>query len=82
MMKRVVTKGSVFLIDDALGRYMRVPKEERPRENGWGDDTQGPLQDNVWHQIDPEGWGIQPNGRLVIHVAGTFISAPDAEEQP
>ena len=78
---RVTTKGSIFEIDEALQRYRRFPREERPREHPeWGSDKAGALQDFVWHDIDPEGWYINElSGRLIIHTRGTFVSAPYAE---
>jgi hypothetical protein len=78
-MIRIATRGSIFLIDEGLNRYQRMPKEEKPREKPeWGSSVAGPLQDFVWHDMDPEGWYIVPqSNRLYIHTAGSFISAPD-----
>lgn len=49
--KRVVTEGSVWVFDLA-GRYMRMPRHEGPRQNGWGNEDAGILQDLVWHEFN------------------------------
>lgn len=39
MGERVVSVGSIWLLDEAAGRYMRMPKTEGPRERlDWGDE--------------------------------------------
>lgn len=50
--RRVESKGSIWLLDDGLGRYMRMPKTERPRDPAeYGDARAGALQDLVWHPM-------------------------------
>lgn len=73
-MTRVETQGSWWLLDDT--RYMRMPKQEKPRENGWGGPNTGALQDFIWHPMD--SWLIEPRGRLLITLPGDDrrISAP------
>lgn len=56
-MRRVVTDGSVWLLDEPAGRYMRMPRTEQPRPNGWGSAAAGPLQDLVWHPMT--GWAVE-----------------------
>lgn len=56
---KVETKGSFFWLDEAAGEYLRLPKEERPRERPeWSDERAGALQDAVWHPM--VGWRIGP----------------------
>lgn len=72
---RVESVGSIWEIDEDDLRYRRWPKEESPREDPtWGDETQGALQDFVWHKMTRRpytvpvwGWG-DATGRLVIPV--------------
>lgn len=84
MTARVETLGSVWLIDDVEKRYCRMPKSEKPRENGWGDETAGVLQDAVWHAFEGGWWISDTTGRLVIQVEFVegrdwlVVSAPNA----
>ena len=47
--RKVESLGSFWFFDEENLRYMRMPKTEQPRENGWGGPDQGELQDLVWH---------------------------------
>lgn len=60
-MTRVETAGSIWLFDGQT-RYLRMPREERPRGNGWGGPHAGPLQDLIWH--DCLSWAIED--RIVV----------------
>lgn len=83
-MTRVETNGSMWLIDEDAKRYCRFPKEEKPRENGWGGADQGPLQDAVWHDFD-SWWIDEGSCRLGICLPfepgsrAEIISAPNAQ---
>ena len=77
----VETMGSVWLLDEDNCVYLRMPKHEGPRSNGWGAADQGDLADLVWHPF--ESWEIadrfgQPI--LMIHTdsPGGGVVAPDA----
>lgn len=63
MRTRVETKGSIWLLDDDLSRYARMPKQEGPRYSppgeDWGGVDAGILQDLVWHPM--ERWEIRQN---------------------
>lgn len=82
-MRRIETVGSVWVIDDDLGRYCRFPKSEAPRLNPkWGGPEAGLLQDAVWHDFT-EAYIDWVRGRLVIEVdkgALTRLSAPMLHE--
>lgn len=88
---RVESKGSIWLLDDDLGRYARMPKTEGPRQSppgaDWGGRTAGPLEDLCWHPMvrwqilspGPNPWTMQPT--LIIDVGdpdGRKVIAPDA----
>lgn len=77
-MIRVRTLGSVFEIDEALGRYRRMPREERPRERPeWGGPDAGPLRDFAWLPMGEEGWRIDDRARLLINLPDdTYLVAP------
>lgn len=67
---RVETVGSVWWFDETTHEYLRLPREEKPREKPeWSDERAGPLQDAVWHPY--VRWetgkhpGYNPDGRLV-----------------
>ena len=63
---RVVGPGSVWVFDDALGRYLRTPRSEAPRERAeWGDHRAGPCQDFVWHDVS-EWWITDDGQRLMV----------------
>lgn len=48
----VESKGSMWYLDDTLGRFLRLPKHEAPREKAeWSDARAGILQDAVWHDM-------------------------------
>lgn len=77
----VETMGSVWLIDEDAGVYLRMPKREGPRENGWGDADQGDLADLTWHPFNE--WEIRDvlgEPCLLIHTnsPGGGIIAPNA----
>lgn len=67
--QRVESIGSIWMIDDQAKVYVRMPKYEGPRPNGWGEPDQGLLADLVrhpfidWHVEDHPGFGR----RLKIH---------------
>jgi hypothetical protein len=72
---RVESFGSYWFLDDDAGEYLRMPKQEGPRERGPnGEDWGGPdadegLQDLKWHPM--YGWekrNVGPIERLVIFV--------------
>jgi len=91
---RVESHGSVWTFDTELKRYMRLPKQEAPRERPeWSDERAGALQDVVWH--DYVSWRITdrdytgkhpdlgrrriPKGSLAIEMPdGTMTVAPNA----
>lgn len=89
-MIRVETKGSMWIIDDDLGRYMRMPKEEQPRPDHW---SQGALEDLTWHDMKSwrlvhdltgvaSGWRFSPNGIPWLRIErtrGEPVWAPNAE---
>lgn len=63
---RVVTDGSVWLIDEDGARYCRMPLTEKPRDPGpdgqdWGGPGAGPLEDLRWHSMT--GWYLMPETR-------------------
>ena len=77
----VETMGSVWLIDEDQMTYLRMPKREGPRENGWGDADQGDLADLVWHPFTE--WEIRDvlgQECLLIRTQspGGGVIAPDA----
>lgn len=54
-MDRVVTSGSVWLLD-AGGRYCRMPRHEGPRENPeWGGRDAGVIADFIWQPMSGVG---------------------------
>jgi hypothetical protein len=84
-MVRIETSGSLWVFDEELLRYQRMPKEERPREREeWSDERAGSLQDFVWH--DYVRWFItdtsgvaesEEHGLLVIPPGTLMIVKPD-----
>jgi hypothetical protein len=65
MGESVVSVGSIWLLDEAGGRYMRMPNTEAPRERPeWGDERAGACQDGVWHGLD--AWWRCDNGRRMV----------------
>lgn len=47
---KIESKGSYWWFDEVAHLYMRLPKEEQPRERAeWSDERAGVLQDAVWH---------------------------------
>lgn len=65
----VLTRGSNVWLDADSGRYMRMPRDESPRERAeWSDERAGVLQDAVWHpMID---WSIGPTPAHDPHGSG------------
>lgn len=66
---RVVSDGSVWIIDDDLSRYCRMPKREGPRAPGpngedWGGPDAGELEDLKWHPM--VRWELVPELRTVL----------------
>jgi len=62
----------MWFIDQELGRYLRMPKEEVPRNPEW---SAGMLQDLVWH--DYERWWIASESFGAKDVHGTlYLYAP------
>lgn len=56
---KVESKGSYWWFDELNHKYMRLPKQEAPREKKeWGNEKAGVLQDAIWH--DYESWGFTP----------------------
>lgn len=78
---KVETQGSYWWLDDNAGEYLRLPKNEQPRERAdWSDERAGLLQDGVWHPM--EQWWIDENRMaLRIRVPGSAkkVYAPGAE---
>jgi hypothetical protein len=69
---KVESRGSMWLIDHDLGRYLRMPKEEVPRNPEW---SLGTLEDLVWH--DYESWWISYESFGAKDATGTlFLYAP------
>ena len=64
-MTRIESVGSIWLLDEEQSRYMRMPKREEPRPNGWGGPDQEQLQDLVW--LPFIGWRIDPE-RLQLRI--------------
>lgn len=59
-MIRVESVGSIWLFDEDLKRYMRMPKTEAPRERKPYYDQHESLDDLVWHEyaryLVRDGW--------------------------
>ncbi len=56
---KIESEGSYWWIDERSKEYMRLPKEEKPRERPeWGDERAGALQDAIWHPY--EEWKLDP----------------------
>lgn len=82
-MRRVVTDGSVWLLDEPAGRYLRMPRDEQPRPHGWGDATAGPLQDITWHPMARwEVRDLRGVPHLLIHQADSDGAARAAIAAP
>ncbi len=88
-MIRVETNGSIWTINEGGLLYLRLPKEEKPRERSeWGGVNAGPMQDAVWHPFIK--WWVGDDGArterhnpcLFIEVEpggpGHTITAPNA----
>lgn len=59
---RVDTVGSSWWLDDDAGQYLRLPRNEAPRERPeWSDARAGVLQDAVWHPMVAWRIGAWPN---------------------
>lgn len=57
---KVESKGSYWWLDETSGEYLRLPKEEKPRDDpSWGSDEAGPLQDAVW--LPMSAWHLGKN---------------------
>lgn len=68
---RVDSLGSIWRFDDDLGRYMRTPRVEAPREHPeWGDERAGPCQDFIWHELD--SWWVTSDGKRLVVVPVSF----------
>lgn len=74
--ERVETQGSWWYFDADNAVYLRSPKEEKPRENGWGGPEAGSLQDLVWHPYERFEFG-GPNGRRLYIWTG--VTAPNGD---
>lgn len=62
---KIETNGSFWFFDEVNRKYLRMPKQEGPRERPeWGDERAGRLQDLYWHDYDR--WEVI-NGKLIIH---------------
>jgi hypothetical protein len=78
-MIRVESRGSIWLIDQDLGRYMRLPKHEIPRDPEW---SLGWLSDLEWHPfeswwITTESFGAKDdNGTLFLYAPPTLVIRP------
>lgn len=73
-MLRIESVGSIWLIDEDLKRYMRMPKTEKPREPKPYYDQHESLDDLVWHSYSRWFTG---NGWLRIVLSdGDAIAAP------
>jgi hypothetical protein len=76
---RVETRGSFWLIDQDLHRYLRMPKHEVPRDPEW---SLGWLKDLKWH--DFENWWIttesfeatDEHGTLYLYGPETLVIQP------
>ena len=78
-MNRIVTAGSVWLIDE--NRYCRMPLDEHGRERPeWGNAEAGVLQDLVWHPLD--WWLIAPAGTLTTLANGRHATRPGDQLNP
>ncbi len=56
---KVESKGSFWWFDERAREYLRLPKQEGPREKAeWSDQRAGALQDAVWHPY--ESWELLP----------------------
>lgn len=77
----VESKGSMWYLDDSLGRFLRLPKHEAPREKAeWSDERAGILQDAVWHpmvrwEIGPHP-GYNPDGQMIEVQSEQFPDMP------
>jgi len=73
---RVESRGSYWFIDQGQHRYLRMPKEEAPRDPAW---CLGRLEDLVWHDyedwwIAEESFGAQDDqGTLYLYGPGTLV---------
>lgn len=78
---KVESTGSLWYIDEENRRYLRMPKEEKPRPNGWGGPDQGELQDLVWHpfidwHVDAERLQLRIHTHDNEHGKAMFVVAP------
>lgn len=65
---RVESIGSVWWFDEAAGEYLRLPRNEQPREHPeWSDERAGALQDAVWHPYADVSF---THGRMYVWGAG------------
>lgn len=78
-MIKVETRGSLWLIDQDLGRYLRTPKQEVPRDPEW---SLGWLKDLEWHDfetwyISSESFGAEDvHGTLYLYAPPTLVIQP------
>lgn len=66
-MIKIETSGSYWFIDEDTKRYMRTPKEEKPRQ--WASEGTV-LQDLVWHDFD--SWEIRSEPFALEDSIGTL----------
>lgn len=72
---KIESIGSFWWFDEATHEYMRLPKNEMPRERpDWSDERAGVLQDAVWHPY--VSYSIGP---VSLHMSGLFIEQPDGQ---
>lgn len=70
---KIETNGSLWWFDETAHQYMRLPKNELPRERAeWSDERAGVLQDAVWHPYI-DYWVVTDRA----FVNGLFIGHPD-----
>lgn len=70
---KIETVGSYWWLTET--HYCRMPKSETGRQQGWGDEDAGPLQDAVWHEYTGR-WELAPAHLLIEVVPGKCIRAP------
>ncbi len=78
--RKIETNGSFWFFDEVNRKYLRMPKQEGPRERPeWGDERAGLLQDLVWH--DYADWKVV-HGRLIISFEDhdRVVKAPNPRE--